>query len=110
MKRHDLSISNLGREPIPSRYGNLTIEAFRGAACLPGEIVVSLCTLDEIMHVTLAVGDNVVMGHNVMCHALSIGDGAALGNGAIVNNDAVIGDLHEIVPAISAEIRKARGT
>lgn len=54
MKRPDLSISNLGRQPIPSRYGDLTIEAFRGAACLPGEIVVSLCTLDETMHVTLA--------------------------------------------------------
>ena len=29
----------------------------------------------------------------------------------IANADyAVIGDLHEIVPAISAEVRKARGT
>lgn len=37
------------------------------------------------------IGDNVVMGHGVMCHALSIGDGATLANGCVVNNDAVIG-------------------
>jgi len=49
---HDISISNLGRQPIPSRYGDLTIEAIHGAACLPGEIVVALYTLDETMHIT----------------------------------------------------------
>ncbi|HLF78647.1 MAG TPA: gamma carbonic anhydrase family protein [Dehalococcoidia bacterium] len=37
------------------------------------------------------IGDYVVMGHNVMCHAAVIEDGAALGNGAIVNSDAEIG-------------------
>jgi carbonic anhydrase/acetyltransferase-like protein (isoleucine patch superfamily) len=31
------------------------------------------------------------MGHRVLCHALSVGDGATLANGCIVNNDAVIG-------------------
>ena len=31
------------------------------------------------------IGDNVVMGHRVVCHALSVGDNAAIGNGAVVN-------------------------
>ncbi len=38
------------------------------------------------------IGDFVVIGHNVMCHAAIVGNGAALGNGAIVNSDAEIGD------------------
>ena len=54
MKGHDLSISNLGRQPIPSRHGELTIEAIRSAGCLPGEMVINLCTLDDTMHITLA--------------------------------------------------------
>ncbi len=37
------------------------------------------------------IGDYVVMGHNVMCHAAIVESGAALGNGSIVNNDAEIG-------------------
>ena len=53
-KRHDLSITNLGRQPILTRHGDLTIEAIHGAACVPGEIVVALCTLDETMYVTLS--------------------------------------------------------
>jgi len=53
-KRHDLSITNVGRQPILTRYGDLTIEAIHGAACVPGEIVVALCALDETMYVTLA--------------------------------------------------------
>lgn len=31
------------------------------------------------------IGDNVVIGHRVVCHALKVGDGAVLGNGCIVN-------------------------
>jgi carbonic anhydrase/acetyltransferase-like protein (isoleucine patch superfamily) len=38
------------------------------------------------------IGDYVVIGHNVMCHATVVGNGAALGNGAIVNGDAEIGE------------------
>ena len=37
------------------------------------------------------IGDGVVMGHRVLCHALSVGEGATLANGCVVNNDAVIG-------------------
>lgn len=54
MRRHDLSISNIGRQPIPSRHGDLTLEAIHGAACVPGEIVVSLGAIDETMNLTLA--------------------------------------------------------
>jgi hypothetical protein len=54
MKSYDLSISNLGRLPIPSHQGDLTIETVHGAACVPGEIVVVLGALDETMYVTLA--------------------------------------------------------
>jgi carbonic anhydrase/acetyltransferase-like protein (isoleucine patch superfamily) len=31
------------------------------------------------------IGDNVVIGHRVLCHAIKVGDNAVLGNGAIVN-------------------------
>lgn len=54
VKRYDLSITNLGRQPIPSRHGDLTIEAMHGAACLPGEIVVALGAFDETMYITLS--------------------------------------------------------
>jgi hypothetical protein len=54
VKRHDLSITNIGRQPIPTRHGGLTIEAVHGAACLPGEIVVALGAFDETMYVTLS--------------------------------------------------------
>lgn len=53
MERHDLSISNLGRQPISSRYGELTIEAIHSGAALPGEVVITLFTVDDTMHVTL---------------------------------------------------------
>lgn len=53
VKRHDLSITNVGRQPSP-RYGDLTIEAIHGAACVPGEIIVALVAFDETMYVTLA--------------------------------------------------------
>lgn len=42
------------------------------------------------------IGDYVVMGHNVMCHAAIVGDGAAMGNGAIINSDAEIGEYSVI--------------
>jgi carbonic anhydrase/acetyltransferase-like protein (isoleucine patch superfamily) len=42
------------------------------------------------------IGDYVVMGHNVMCHAAVVGDGAAMGNGAVVNSDAEIGEYSVI--------------
>lgn len=51
---HDLSITNLGRQTIPSRYGELTLEALYGGSGLPGEIVIGLYTIDDTMHVTLS--------------------------------------------------------
>ncbi len=54
MRGSDISVSNLGRQPIPSHYGDLTIEALHGAACLPGDIAVNLFTLDGTMHITWA--------------------------------------------------------
>lgn len=53
-KSHDFSITNLGRLPMSSRCGDLTVESVHGISCLPGEIVVALGTLDETMHITLA--------------------------------------------------------
>jgi hypothetical protein len=53
MDGHDISITNLGRQAIPSRYGELTIDAIHGGAGLPGEIVIALFTADDTMHVTL---------------------------------------------------------
>ena len=52
-KSYDISISNFGRQPIPSRYGDLTIEAIHSGGCLPGDIVINLITLDETMSLTL---------------------------------------------------------
>jgi carbonic anhydrase/acetyltransferase-like protein (isoleucine patch superfamily) len=38
------------------------------------------------------IGDFVVMGHNVLCHADIVGDGATLGNGAVVSGTTEIGE------------------
>lgn len=39
----------------------------------------------------LVVGDNVTVGHQVMLHGCTIGDGSLIGIGAVVLNGAVIG-------------------
>jgi carbonic anhydrase/acetyltransferase-like protein (isoleucine patch superfamily) len=39
----------------------------------------------------LVIGDNVSVGHMVMLHGCSVGDGSLIGIGAIVLNDAKIG-------------------
>jgi carbonic anhydrase/acetyltransferase-like protein (isoleucine patch superfamily) len=39
----------------------------------------------------LIVGDNVTIGHKVMLHGCTIGDGSLIGIGAVVLNGAVIG-------------------
>jgi NRPS condensation-like uncharacterized protein len=51
---HDIAITNLGRLSIPSRFGDLTIEAIYGGAGLPGEIVIGLYTVNDTMCVTLS--------------------------------------------------------
>ena len=37
------------------------------------------------------IGDNVVIGHRVVCHAKEVGDRTLLGNGAVVNDGVAIG-------------------
>ncbi len=37
------------------------------------------------------IGDNVTIGHGVVCHAKSIGDGTLLGNGSVLNDGVVVG-------------------
>ncbi len=74
VKRHDLSISNVGRQPSP-RHGELIIEAIHGAACVPGEIVVALGAVDETMYVTLAAiglsGAEREVAHRMLASALA---------------------------------------
>jgi carbonic anhydrase/acetyltransferase-like protein (isoleucine patch superfamily) len=38
------------------------------------------------------IGDNVVMGHNVLCHADVVGDNVTIANGATVSNSTEIGE------------------
>lgn len=40
----------------------------------------------------LTIGDDVTVGHQVMLHGCTVGDGALIGMGAIVLNHAVIGE------------------
>ena len=49
----------------------------------------SVCHTD--MGSPLTIGDNVTIGHMVMLHGCSIGDGALIGIGAVVLNGAKIG-------------------
>ena len=37
------------------------------------------------------IGDNVVIGHRVVCHAKEVGDRTLLGNGSVVNDGVTIG-------------------
>ena len=37
------------------------------------------------------IGNGVTMGHNVMCHAKTVGDNVMLANGSIINEGVVIG-------------------
>ncbi len=38
------------------------------------------------------IGDNVTIGHSVVCHAKKIGDGSLLGNNSTLNDGVVIGE------------------
>ena len=37
------------------------------------------------------IGDNVTIGHGVVCHARTIGDGSLIGNGSTLNDGVVLG-------------------
>ncbi|MDA1280047.1 MAG: gamma carbonic anhydrase family protein [Chloroflexi bacterium] len=39
-----------------------------------------------------SIGDDVTIGHGVVCHARTIGNGCLLGNGSILNDGVVLGD------------------
>jgi carbonic anhydrase/acetyltransferase-like protein (isoleucine patch superfamily) len=82
--------------------GNVEIGAF--SSVWPGSVIrgeqrivigKNTCVQDgTVIHCESAgavIGDNVVMGHRVMCHAERIGDGATLANGCVVNAGAIIG-------------------
>lgn len=40
----------------------------------------------------VVIGDYVVIGHRVMCHAKSVGNRVLIGNGATINDGVTIGD------------------
>ena len=40
----------------------------------------------------VAIGDNVVIGHRVLCHAKTVGDRVLIGNGTTVNDGVEIGE------------------
>lgn len=50
------------------------------------------CTLHSSVNTLTVIGDETVLGHNVIAHACSIGNNVLVGNGAIVLDDAVIED------------------
>jgi carbonic anhydrase/acetyltransferase-like protein (isoleucine patch superfamily) len=54
------------------------------------------------------IGDDVVIGHMVMCHAHKVGDGAVLGNGAIVNGGATEIGEYSIVAAGAVVLENAK--
>ena len=39
-----------------------------------------------------SIGDDVTIGHGVVCHSRSIGDGALIGNGAVLNDGVEVGE------------------
>ena len=61
-----------------------------------GRIVIGkyTCVQDNsVVHcdTNAVIGDNVVIGHRVVCHAKEVGDRTLLGNGAVVNDGVTIG-------------------
>jgi carbonic anhydrase/acetyltransferase-like protein (isoleucine patch superfamily) len=82
--------------------GNVEIGAF--SSVWPGSVIRgeskivigrNVCVQDgSVIHAEVAgavIGDDVTIGHRVMCHAERIGDGATLANGCVVNAGAIIG-------------------
>ena len=48
---------------------------------------------NSVLHVDAdaEIGDNVTIGHGVVCHARNIGDGSLIGNGSTLNDGVVLG-------------------
>ena len=81
------------------------VEIGEGSSVWPGSVVRGdmgtitigrqTCVQDNsVVHgdADVVIGDNVVIGHRVVCHAKRVGDRVVLGNGAVVNDGVEIGD------------------
>ena len=81
------------------------VEIGEGSSLWPGTVVrgdmgkISIgkyvCVQDNsVVHgdADVVIGDNVVIGHRVLCHAKIVGDRVLIGNGATVNDGVEIGD------------------
>lgn len=81
------------------------VEIGEGSSVWPGSVVrgdmgkVTLgrntCVQDNsVVHgdADVVIGDNVVIGHRVLCHARRVGDRVLMGNGATVNDGVEIGE------------------
>jgi carbonic anhydrase/acetyltransferase-like protein (isoleucine patch superfamily) len=47
---------------------------------------------NAVLHITLTIGDDVVIGHRAVLHGCTLGNRILVGNGAIVNDGAIIED------------------
>ncbi len=81
------------------------VEIGEGSSVWPGAVVRGdtgkitigrfTCIQDNsVLHgdADVVIGDNVVIGHCVLCHARTVGDRSLIGNGAIVNDGVEIGE------------------
>ena len=81
------------------------VEIGEGSSIWPGVVVRAdsgritigrhTCVQDNsVVHgdADVVIGDNVVIGHLVMCHAKTVGDRVLIGNGATVNDGVEIGE------------------
>ena len=81
------------------------VEVGEGSSIWPGAVVRAdmggvrigrfVCVQDgSVVHgdADVVIGDDVVIGHRVMCHARTVGDRVLLGNGAVVNDGVDIGE------------------
>ena len=81
------------------------VEIGEGSSIWPGAVVRAdmgkiaigsyTCVQDNsVIHgdADVVIGDRVVIGHNVLCHAKTVGDRVLIGNGATVNDGAEIGE------------------
>lgn len=80
------------------------VEIGEGSSVWPGSVVRAdmgsikigkyTCVQDNsVVHgdADVVIGDDVVIGHRVLCHAKTVGDRAILGNGATINDGVQIG-------------------